>query len=38
MREIVGVVGNVKHRSLRSEFTPEMYMPTTQLPTGSAHS
>ncbi|CAA9231547.1 MAG: Acidobacterial duplicated orphan permease (function unknown) [uncultured Chthoniobacterales bacterium] len=36
MREIVGVVGNVKHRSLRAEFTPEMYMPATQLPVGAA--
>jgi putative ABC transport system permease protein len=27
MREIIGVVGNVKFRSLRQEPTPEMYMP-----------
>jgi putative ABC transport system permease protein len=32
MREIVGVVGDVKHRSLRSEDTPEMYLPQTQIP------
>ena len=31
-REIVGVVGNVKHRSLRTDYTPEMYLPTTQIP------
>ena len=32
MREIVGVVGNVKHRSLRNDDTPEMYLPQTQIP------
>ncbi len=32
VREIVGVVGNVKHRSLRAEDTPEMYLPDTQIP------
>ena len=32
MREIIGVVGNVKHRSLRNEDTPEMYLPQTQIP------
>ena len=31
-REIVGVVGNVKHRSLRTDYTPEMYLPETQIP------
>ncbi len=31
-REIIGVVGNVKFRSLRDDFTPEMYMPATQMP------
>jgi len=36
MREIIGIVGNVKHRSLRSDFTPEMYAPVTQLPVGMA--
>ena len=36
MREIVGIVGNVKHRSLRSDFTPEMYVPSAQLPIGMA--
>ncbi len=32
MREIIGIVGNVKHQSLRREFTPEMYVPATQIP------
>jgi putative ABC transport system permease protein len=32
IREIVGVVGNVKHFSLKLEDTPEMYVPRTQLP------
>ena len=32
MREIIGVVGNVKHLSLRKEDTPEMYLPQTQIP------
>jgi predicted permease len=32
MREIVGVVGNVKHLSLRNEDSPEMYLPRTQIP------
>ncbi|MDQ6911844.1 MAG: ABC transporter permease [Verrucomicrobiota bacterium] len=32
MREIVGVVGNVKHLSLRLEDSPEMYLPQTQIP------
>lgn len=36
MREIVGIVGNVKHRSLRDEPSPEMYMPATQMPIGGA--
>lgn len=36
MREIIGVVGNVKHKSLRADFTPEMYAPLTQLPIGAA--
>ncbi|HEY2800683.1 MAG TPA: ABC transporter permease [Chthoniobacterales bacterium] len=35
MREIVGIVGNVKHRSLRSDDTPEMYVPQTQMPFNS---
>lgn len=30
-REIVGVVGNVKHRALSSESTPEYYLPQAQL-------
>ena len=32
MREIVGVVGNVKHLSLKNEDSPEMYVPHTQIP------
>ncbi len=32
MREIVGVVGNVKHLSLSKDETPEMYLPHTQIP------
>ena len=32
MREIVGVVGNVKHLALKNEDSPEMYVPHTQLP------
>jgi len=32
MREIVGIAGNVKHRSLRNDDTPEMYLPQTQIP------
>jgi putative ABC transport system permease protein len=32
MREIVGISGNVKHRSLRNDDTPEMYLPQTQIP------
>ncbi len=31
-REIVGVVGNVKHLSLKNEDSPEMYVPHTQIP------
>jgi putative ABC transport system permease protein len=34
MREIVGVVGDVRFRSLRSETGPEMYGPEAQLPFG----
>jgi putative ABC transport system permease protein len=33
MREIIGVVGNVKHRALNNEDSPEMYLPRTQIPT-----
>jgi putative ABC transport system permease protein len=36
MREIIGIVGNVKHRSLRADFTPEMYTALAQLPIGVA--
>ncbi len=32
MREIIGVVGNVKYGSLRGDFTPEMYLPSAQIP------
>jgi putative ABC transport system permease protein len=35
MREIVGVVGNVRHLSLQKDFTPEMYVPATQVPINS---
>ncbi len=35
MREIVGIVGNVKHQSLRTDFTPEMYVPAEQFPMNS---
>lgn len=31
-REIIGVVGNVKHLSLRKDETPEMYLSQTQIP------
>jgi len=32
VRQIIGVVGNVKYRSLRREDDPEMYLPQTQIP------
>jgi putative ABC transport system permease protein len=32
MRQIVGVVGNVRHLSLQKDFTPEMYVPASQIP------
>ena len=32
VRDIIGVVGNVKHRSLRNDDTPEMYLPQSQIP------
>jgi putative ABC transport system permease protein len=32
IREIVGVVGNVKHLSLKNEDSPEMYLSETQIP------
>jgi putative ABC transport system permease protein len=35
MREIIGVVGNVKHSDLVSDFTPESYIPSAQIPFGS---
>jgi predicted permease len=35
MREIVGVVGNVKHLALKNEDSPEMYLPQTQIPFSS---
>jgi putative ABC transport system permease protein len=31
-REIVGIVGNVKHQSLTAEFAPEYYIPYPQIP------
>lgn len=35
MRTIIGVVGNVKHRTLNMEFTPEVYLSTSQIPMDS---
>ena len=35
MRTIVGVVGNVKHRTLDMEFTPEVYLFASQIPMDS---
>jgi len=35
MRTIVGVVGNIKHRTLASEFTPEIYLSASQMPVDS---
>jgi putative ABC transport system permease protein len=35
MRNIIGVVGNVKHLSLRGEDTPEVYLALSQMPFGS---
>lgn len=32
MRTIIGVVGNVKHRTLNMEFTPEVYLSSSQIP------
>jgi putative ABC transport system permease protein len=32
VREIIGVVGNVKHFSLKNEDSPEIYLPRTQIP------
>jgi predicted permease len=32
MRDIIGVVGNVKHLSLKNDDSPEMYLPRTQIP------
>ncbi len=34
-REIVGLVGNVKHEKLSDDFEPEMYIPAYQLPAPS---
>lgn len=31
-REIIGIVGNVKHRALSASFTPEYYLPYQQIP------
>ena len=36
MRDIVGMVGNVKHLSLRDEDTPEIYLPFAQMPWSGA--
>jgi len=35
MRTIVGVVGNVKHRTLNMQDTPEVYLSTSQIPMDS---
>jgi putative ABC transport system permease protein len=35
MRTIIGVVGNVKHRTLNMEFTPEVYLSASQIPMDS---
>jgi putative ABC transport system permease protein len=35
MREIVGVVGNVKFLDLKMGWDPEIYVPATQIPLGS---
>ena len=35
MRTIIGVAGNIKHRSLGSEFTPEVYLSASQIPMDS---
>jgi predicted permease len=35
MRTIVGVVGNVKHRTLNMQFTPEVYLSSSQIPMDS---
>ena len=35
MRTIVGVVGNTRHRSLRGEATPEIYLSCSQIPMDS---
>ena len=32
IREIIAVVGNVKHQALKNEDSPEMYLPRTQIP------
>jgi putative ABC transport system permease protein len=32
MRTIVGVVGNIKHRTLAGEYTPEVYLSSSQIP------
>ncbi|HJQ25164.1 MAG TPA: ABC transporter permease [Blastocatellia bacterium] len=34
-REIIGVVGNVRHRALNRDFTPEYYVPAPQVPLDS---
>jgi len=34
-REIIGVVGNVKHKQLKDDFQPEMYIPAWHLPAQS---
>jgi putative ABC transport system permease protein len=31
-REIIGVIGNIKHEELKADFQPEMYLPAYQVP------
>jgi putative ABC transport system permease protein len=31
-REIIGIVGNVKHQELNGDFAPELYLPAWQVP------
>jgi putative ABC transport system permease protein len=37
MREIIGIVSNVKHRSLKNDFTPEMYLAISQMPMNATY-
>jgi len=35
MRTIVGVIGNIRHRNLTAELTPEIYLSSSQIPMDS---